>query len=196
MMPGASRMDRLRAGLLGDLSEEHLSSLHRKVAQTIESLYPDDTTKAPILTHHWAMAGELAKEARCAALAGEQSLNSGAAPEAIRFLERAIALSEELKTVTASERVRLNSQLAQAYFSSGNLPESRVKLRQALLLLGEPTPKGRFGYAAGILMQTLRQLLLHRRFPKLFVNSASAQQSDRLIESARIYGQFTEIYFF
>ena len=84
--------DKLREGLLAALSPEACRSLHRRIAEAIEAEYPDEPEHTAALAHHWAVAGDAAREARCSAIAGEQALQSSAYREAAAYFERAIAL--------------------------------------------------------------------------------------------------------
>jgi tetratricopeptide (TPR) repeat protein len=69
--------DKLREGLLADISADERPALHRTVAQAIEAVYPDNVAYAEALTEHWYMAGEGVKTAQYACLAGEQALLVG-----------------------------------------------------------------------------------------------------------------------
>jgi serine/threonine protein kinase/tetratricopeptide (TPR) repeat protein len=88
--------DKLREGLLANLSDEDRRTLHRGVAQAIEAVYPDSNEWVAALAHHWAAAGDRPKEAHYAALAGQLALQSSAYREAVAFFERALALEDEV----------------------------------------------------------------------------------------------------
>jgi tetratricopeptide (TPR) repeat protein len=82
--------DKLRDGVLAELSDDERQSLHRQVARAIEQVYPDRPDQYAILAHHWSQAKDVAKEARFAALAGDQSMQVGAFAEAKTLYERAL----------------------------------------------------------------------------------------------------------
>ena len=84
--------DKLREGLLADLSPDASRDLHLSVAEAIEAEYPGEPEHITALAHHYAAAGVVAKEAHYCALAGEQSLQSSAYNEAAQLYERAIDL--------------------------------------------------------------------------------------------------------
>jgi serine/threonine protein kinase/tetratricopeptide (TPR) repeat protein len=86
--------DKLREGLLADLSPDAGRDLHLRIAEAIEAVYPDEPEYTAALAHHYAAAGVAAKEACYRALAGEQALQSSAYREAAALYERAIELVE------------------------------------------------------------------------------------------------------
>jgi predicted ATPase len=54
--------DKLREVLLDSLSDDEHAALHRRIAQAIEAVYPDDPARAVMLALHWRAAGDTAKE--------------------------------------------------------------------------------------------------------------------------------------
>lgn len=84
--------DKLREEIKESLSHEDHQALHRRVAEALETIYPDDAEHAAALAHHWAVAGEVEKELHYAELAGKQAVATGAIVEARVFLERALEL--------------------------------------------------------------------------------------------------------
>jgi tetratricopeptide (TPR) repeat protein len=98
--------DKLREGLLANLSDGDRRALHRRVAEVIEAVYPDANEWVAALAHHWAAAGDRSKEARYAARAGELALQSSAYREAVAFFERALALEGEIPKTSAGSAGR------------------------------------------------------------------------------------------
>jgi len=96
--------DKLREGLLSDLSPEARRDLHRQVAEAIEAEHPGAPERTAALAHHWGEAGVPEKEAHHSALAGEQALQSSAYQEAVTFLERAITLVSAGSEAAAPQR--------------------------------------------------------------------------------------------
>ncbi|GIL14641.1 MAG: hypothetical protein BroJett038_33610 [Chloroflexota bacterium] len=64
--------DKLREAMLADLTAEERQTLNRQVAEAIEAVYPDDSSRAAVLMEYWAAAGNLLKEGHYAALYAEQ----------------------------------------------------------------------------------------------------------------------------
>jgi len=83
------RHDKLREGVLTSLSAAERASLHARVVGELEKRYPGDRQRFAALAYHSGQAGLPEKEARYAALAGEDALMNGAVREAIELLERA-----------------------------------------------------------------------------------------------------------
>lgn len=115
--------DKLREGLLANLSDEDRRTLHRRVAEAIEAVYPDANEQMAALAHHWAAAGDRPKEARYAALAGELALQSSAYREAVAFFERALALENEVP--------KRGAQQKEVAGSNGGLLDSVVRRLKA-----------------------------------------------------------------
>jgi predicted ATPase len=63
--------EKLREALFTDLPADHRASLHRQIAEGIETVYPDDPSYAAILADHWRMAGDAKRAARYARRAGQ-----------------------------------------------------------------------------------------------------------------------------
>ncbi|MCP5075344.1 MAG: serine/threonine-protein kinase PknK, partial [Rhodobacteraceae bacterium] len=54
--------DKLREALLSELAAEKQRELHRRVAEALETVYPEDSNYDEALLEHWHQAGELDKE--------------------------------------------------------------------------------------------------------------------------------------
>ncbi|MEP7288952.1 MAG: BREX system ATP-binding domain-containing protein [Chloroflexota bacterium] len=139
--------DKLRDGVLKDLPDDKSRELHRQVATQIETVYlyaPEYTASA---TYHWTMAGDTAKEAHYATLAGKQALASSAYQEAVKFLDRALVL---VSTENADEKKRgdLKRQLGEAYMGL-NEPELAKQMIQDSLDIFKAIPY-RWGIASAL----------------------------------------------
>ena len=214
--------DKLREGLLAALDEAASRALHRRVAQAIEAEYPGSPEHTAALSRHWAMAGDAANEAKYAALAGEQALQSSAYREAVAYLERAITIvsagseraSEGLAerarralasivtvgrqpVATASDRFRLGlweGRLSEAYGRLSNHAESFRRGERALAHLGLPMPRGNAGFALGLPVQAAKRALMSA-LPTRFVEP-SADARAVLLEATRIQTRVTEACFY
>lgn len=87
--------DKLREGVLMGLGAEARVMLHGRAACAIETVYPNSVDRAPVLAYHWHMAGNTAKEAHYAKLAGDQAYRVSAYREAAEYYERALSLTTE-----------------------------------------------------------------------------------------------------
>jgi predicted ATPase/tRNA A-37 threonylcarbamoyl transferase component Bud32 len=85
--------DKLREGLLLDLSPADRVAAHREVGHAIEQLYAGEPEQAATLAYHFHMAGEVEAERHYARLAGEYVAARFAHSEAILFFSRALELT-------------------------------------------------------------------------------------------------------
>ncbi|MDX1995750.1 MAG: tetratricopeptide repeat protein [bacterium] len=127
--------DKLRNGVLEELSEDQRRDMHHQVAEAIEDMY-GTVERAAALAFHWGMAGEAGKEEHYVALAGEQALRSGAYQEAVAFLERALSLV--LRTApnereTQLRRIYLQHKQAEAYLGFGGYQQAQRLYRSSLV---------------------------------------------------------------
>lgn len=184
--------DKLRDGLLYELSPQANCDLYEQVATTVEAVYAEHPEQAAALAHLWGMAGNTLKQAHYNAVAGQQSLRSGGFQEASLYLESALRLysGEHLDLMEAA---RLRRQLAVAKYGLGDLGASQQYLAQAAALLGILFPQQRGEQVRLALRQVARQFG-HRAAPVMFIGRA--RDRERLLEANRICMLQTEIAFF
>ncbi len=84
---------KIRDGLLAELSQIEKNSLHDEIALAIESVHPDDETQAVRLAYHWHEAQNQDKERTYVEIAGQQAAAQYAHQDALRYFNRALALS-------------------------------------------------------------------------------------------------------
>jgi eukaryotic-like serine/threonine-protein kinase len=214
--------DKLREGLLAELDEAAARALHRRVAEAIEAEYPGSAEHTAALSRHWALAGDEANEAKYAALAGEQALQSSAYREAVAYFERAIAIVSggaaprsgglverarqavaSIATLgrapvpTTSDRYRLGlweGRLSEAYGRLSNHAESFRRGERALAHLGLPMPSGNLGLALGLPVQAAKRALMSAAPMRFSEPSADARAV--LLEATRIQTRVTEACFY
>lgn len=129
--------EKLREGLLGEISSKHKPQLHRRVAEAIESAYLYDLEQAAILAKHWQEAGDPDRELHYTRAAGERALRISALEEATEHFERALELLPLTKLVEieiAELRAELLIKLAEALKFTGNYDSARAMLERALTL--------------------------------------------------------------
>ena len=85
--------DKLREGLLTNLSPEMSRDLHQRVATAMETVYANSAIHWAALAEHWASAGDTEKARHYSLLAGEEALRNGAHRQAINFLNKALTMS-------------------------------------------------------------------------------------------------------
>lgn len=87
--------DKLREGILAQLVAQERLAWHRRAAEAIESVYPDEPAQAGALVYHWQVVGDEAREGYYARQAGEYARRQFLNAEAIEYLSRALALTAE-----------------------------------------------------------------------------------------------------
>jgi tetratricopeptide (TPR) repeat protein len=158
--------DKLREGLLQNLSDERLRALHQMVAEATIAAYPDDPAQYAILHYHWEEAGDLDCARHYAELGGEAAFKNAAYEEAVRLLIRALELQP--KAVSQRDLARWHHLLGAAYLGGGHTLESRPHLEKAMTLLGYPVLSESSNLRIGldILYQLVRHLLF-RLMPRV-----------------------------
>ncbi len=184
--------DKVRDGLLADLTPVERRTLHRRVAEAIESVYSDPAEHAAELANHWREAGDNSLERHYTLIAGEQALTRGANQDAIRFYERALALSD--RTIPA-QQADIERRIGEAFYGLGRHQESRKRLERALALNGRPMPTTPTRTTLGLLGQVALQTL-HRFWPGRYLNRLSPEQRESVWEECRIHLQLQPDYGF
>ena len=133
----------------GTLLREPRRALHARIAETLESQFPEIAENQPeLLARHSSEAGLIEKAAGLWGKAGQRSLARSALVEAIEQLTRALDLIAALPATTAirREQIKLQVALANALMHTKGFatPETKAALGQARSLiekaeaLGEP----------------------------------------------------------
>lgn len=86
--------DKLREGVLTELDDTRRVEVNRIVAESIERAYPDSLTDyALVLSHHWAVAGDDAKETYYSMIAAHESYERDDYVTSLQLYQRALALN-------------------------------------------------------------------------------------------------------
>ncbi|MBZ0288252.1 MAG: tetratricopeptide repeat protein, partial [Anaerolineae bacterium] len=102
--------NQVRERLVADLDEPTLRGLHRRLAEAIESVYPDGEGQFAALAQHWEWAQEPEKAFRWYKLAGQQSEEAYAPIKAIEYFQKALTLAATGRKA-ARERVEIYTSL-------------------------------------------------------------------------------------
>jgi hypothetical protein len=125
---------KLRDGVLLGMSAEQTRRLHQRVAEAIETVYQlrmQETAAA--LTHHWRQVGDAGREQYYAEKAGEQAMRHAGYQSAVGFLERAVALIDQVP-MQARQQVTMVTRLGDALFALGRHAAARDRYEQSLAL--------------------------------------------------------------
>ena len=136
--------DKLREALLDEMNEEFRQELHKTIAEAIETVYPEDDTKAAALVHQWHMAGNPHKEFEYAVKAGGLAISNTANEEAIQFFNRALALIDNVLEMPhrliqeVGIQIRRGIALMNARgYASPATAQAYERAREIALMLGE-----------------------------------------------------------
>lgn len=169
--------DKLREGVLAQLSPNERSALHEQAAQGIEKVYGD--AQAGLLAYHWDEAGQEARAAEYWVMAGTAALQAGAYESAVKSVSRAAEIADKMGA-DSQERVRLAGLLSEAYYGAGDLTRSLEQIQAAIGWLDAPFPAPKTpAYTRFMLRQTIQQIL-HRIFPLRFLRRSSDNQDAQL----------------
>ena len=133
----------------GTLLREPRRSLHARIAEALESQFPDIAESQPeLLARHYTEAGLIEKAAGLWGKAGQRSLERSALVEAAEQLARALTQIEALPGTPALRREQMKLQVALItplmHVKGPNAPETKAAAERARLLveqaeaLGEP----------------------------------------------------------
>jgi class 3 adenylate cyclase/tetratricopeptide (TPR) repeat protein len=183
--------------------------LHQLVAEWYEVTYANNLSPFySLLAYHWTKAEIYDKAIHFLEKAGELAQKSNSLRESIQFFSQAITLDQRLsgneaasfkqpeRSSTRQPQLRQacwERQLGEAYLGLGQLSDSREHLARALTLLHRPMPVPGVKLFVRLLGQILRQFLHRIGYLKLETNSPADIAS--LLETARIYDIFAELYY-
>ncbi|MEM7344347.1 MAG: tetratricopeptide repeat protein [Chloroflexota bacterium] len=125
--------DKLREGLLQQIDTTTKSRLHQKIAEGLETLYPENPSRAAELMRHWGGAGNSEKECIYAQKAGHYAQTQNIYHEALIYWNRAE------KLVAAGEidqRYKIYQAQEAIYSRQGQREAQRDKLGQLETIVG------------------------------------------------------------
>ncbi len=124
--------DKLREGVLAELSAEQWQTLHRRAGEALERVFAADrSTRYADLAYHFGQANVLDRERHYARLAGEQAAVQFANTQALAFLSRALELTEEDDPAARYELVLAREKI---YYLQGNRPAETQDLDRLSVL--------------------------------------------------------------
>lgn len=113
--------DKLRIGVLHQLSDDELALIHTRIASSMEQLYGTDTTYINLLAEHWGQAGNEEKEAHYVLLAGGEELRIGLYESAIKRFKRVLDIIGD----TDPRYIDIELNIAQAHLGRGEYDSAR-----------------------------------------------------------------------
>ncbi len=134
----------LQQATYNSLLDERRRELHRKVGQTMETLFAGQIEEFyPMLAHHFAQAGDWGKAQHYLFLAGDQAGRIAADAEALEHYRDALAFSEKAGGVPFDPIAQavLDRKIGEALFRLGRHEQSITYLDGALHRLGIDFPR-------------------------------------------------------
>ena len=123
--------DKLREALLADTPPDARQGLHRRVAEAIETTYPDDNAQAEALMLHWREAGNTDKELHYLDIVTDRLVNFTAdLDRAQRFINRGLELTAD----TDTRHFRLLNRFGTLYNRRADMAAVQKYARQAYTL--------------------------------------------------------------
>ncbi len=95
--------DKFREGLISTIQDDALAGMHRRLAETLEQVHPDDPSYVPAIARHYRQAGIHDKAVHFHILAGDYAKKGFANREAIAFYQAAIDELKHLDTEQSEE---------------------------------------------------------------------------------------------
>ena len=130
----------------GSILAERRRSIHRQVAQAIETLFADRIDEyTSLLAHHYAQAEDWSKANAFLLAAGDQASRIAADAEALEHYRQAEASLPKAAAaaMTPLQRATLDRKLGQAFYGIGNYQEAVAHFSRALAHLGIAYPDRR-----------------------------------------------------
>jgi eukaryotic-like serine/threonine-protein kinase len=181
--------DKLREGVLAELSPEKRRALNQEAAEAIEKVYPDASQELSALAYHWSEAGNVPKSLYYLEKAAAQALSNGAYQAAIDDLRKALEIGGNPSKETLANWHQI---LAEAFTGIGDPKQARDEAAKAVALMDYPMPRGLVRLAAAILRESLIQVL-HRLLPA----SAYRQKNpEHLLKVAQSYERIFQAEFY
>lgn len=127
--------DKIREAIQADLSSEAKAALHRRVALSIEHIYPtDDADRIDMLMLHWTAADDPERQLHYTVLSARRLIDLSAEyGSAIHQLKRALALTETHTELEPSQ-ISIFNLLGDAYRNQGSYPQAADHYERALAL--------------------------------------------------------------
>lgn len=128
--------DKLRDGVLADMSADERHTLHRRIAETIESVHSlTINIYIPQLVHHWQQAGVIEKEAHYAARMAEASLAAGGDnDQVLAYASQALRLMRD-EAGAEKKRAAQHRIAGEAYMGKRMYAEAREQFAEQLMLV-------------------------------------------------------------
>jgi len=163
--------------------------LHARVAQTIETLFPDRLEEFySMLAHHYVRAEAWEKAQEYLFKAGDQAGRIAADAETLAHYQQAMAAYARVfgDRWDPIQRASLERKMGEAFYRRGEHKQAMEYLQRALTYLGKSLPISHWRVRLEILCEVVIQIG-HRLLPRLFLKPPDTPVSQAIEEEGRIY---------
>jgi eukaryotic-like serine/threonine-protein kinase len=199
--------DKLRDGLIMELSPTQQAAIHRQVAEAIEALYSDDSTRYVNLAYHWEKAALVTDDILpfdraiyYLEKAAEQAVENNIHNEGLSHVERLFKMDKQRQERMGTIANRDTHAYWHFLYSQASygvrrpLPETREHFEKAVRLYGFPIPNSSFGLGLGIVRQILTQFMF-RMLPQNIYQAKTEAARLRLMKIAETIRFAGTLYF-
>lgn len=131
--------DKIREALLAEITPAERPVLYRKVAEAIETVYPDEVSHAVMLTDLWRMAGDKNKEIHYAQLAVRQLVRVNNYRQLLNLMRHILEMYSD--SLTPGLRLTFCNHLAYALFGLSEFKQSLLQYEANLVLARQVNDK-------------------------------------------------------
>ncbi len=181
--------DKIREGLLAQMTTTSLRAQHKRVAQGLESLYAERQDYAPQLAYHWRQADNADKERtyvyRAGQLAASQYLNE----EASDFFNRAYELTPD-----SDPEQKMTYLLAQEYiYSIAETPERHSSLLKKMVDLAQRLTDPNLLAEVMVRQVSYDHYTCSINMAQLVINGQTALENARLAGNVKVQSEIYDL---
>jgi tetratricopeptide (TPR) repeat protein len=159
--------------------------LQREVAQSVETVYPDDANYIPVLAHHWVEADMPEKAADYLERAGAQ-MYLWSHDKSAQYIEKAMTYDNRINTLSTDRYLLRYSMLGMAHYGMGNTDTAIAHFQDFLKHFGSASiPQQSWQIVPAILREVSKQYRI-RRNPQRYVGQKVIPQFDDKMYGALI----------
>ena len=184
--------DKIREGILADLSASARRTCHKQVAQALEELYGEHPDYAAQLAYHWQKARFKSKERTYSFIAGQLAAEQYRSQEALTHLQRAYELTPESWLI---ERIKCLLAQEAVYHLLGNHP-AQDELLTTIEMLAEQE-NNPYWLAEVMYRRSIHSFLvgdISRAFTSIQMALENAERGDNLTVKSMAYHSLGSIY--
>jgi serine/threonine protein kinase len=187
--------DKLRDGILGNLSGEEAQSAHQIAALALEAVYDDDSLQSAALAYHWQCAGDALKERQYTIVAAKQANDRGFLRDSSVLWERVIVLCDP--TMETDLLADANCKLGNCYEQVGQVAQALPHYQKSLDLARQCHDLGLIAESLrGVGTATYRMKSPIEAVPFFLESLALSRQDGNRLAEAKTLGSLGSVHYF